>query len=65
LDVNNLSFVVHYEIPDQIEYYTHRSGRTARAGKKGMSLSLVTNKEMKNLEEIAKTLGISLKEYNL
>jgi ATP-dependent RNA helicase DeaD len=59
LDVNNLSFVVHYEIPDQIEYYTHRSGRT------GMSLSLVTNKEMKNLEEIAKTLGISLKEYNL
>jgi ATP-dependent RNA helicase DeaD len=65
LDVNNLSFVVHYEIPDQIEYYTHRSGRTARAGKKGMSLSLISNKELKNLQEIESALKIEIKEYNL
>jgi len=65
LDVENLSYVVHYEIPDQVEYYTHRSGRTARAGKKGMSISLITSKELKNLQEIASTLKIDIKEYNL
>jgi len=35
IDVQDLGFVVHYQLPDQLEYYTHRSGRTARAGKTG------------------------------
>ena len=35
IDVANLTYVVHYQLPDQDEYYTHRSGRTARAGKEG------------------------------
>ncbi|MCX6181202.1 MAG: DEAD/DEAH box helicase [Bacteroidetes bacterium] len=62
IDVEGLSYVVHYQLPDQIEYYTHRSGRTARAGKHGLSLSLVTKDEMKNLRFIEKNLGISILE---
>lgn len=58
IDVDNLAFVVHYQLPDQIDYYTHRSGRTARAGKKGLSLVLVNPKEQKRIYEIEKELGI-------
>ncbi len=62
IDVEGLSYVIHYQLPDQIEYYTHRSGRTARAGKYGLSLSLVMKDEMKNLRFIEKNLGISILE---
>ena len=62
IDVEGLSYVVHYQLPDQVEYYTHRSGRTARAGKNGLSLSLVTKDEMKNMRFIEKNLGISILE---
>ncbi len=58
IDVENLAFVVHYQLPDQIEYYTHRSGRTARAGKRGISISFVTRDEIKFITKIEKTLGI-------
>lgn len=58
IDVENLAFVVHYQLPDQIEYYTHRSGRTARAGKRGISISFVTREEIKFITKIEKTLGI-------
>lgn len=58
IDVDNLAFVVHYQLPDQIEYYTHRSGRTARAGKTGISLVLVNNKEVRKIYELEKELGI-------
>jgi ATP-dependent RNA helicase DeaD len=60
IDVDNLSYVVHYQLPEQIEYYTHRSGRTARAGKKGLSLSFVTNTELPRLKTIESDLGISI-----
>ena len=56
--VDNLAFVVHYQLPDQIEYYTHRSGRTARAGKTGISLVLVNQKELKRIWELEKELKI-------
>src|SRR5690606_24054582 len=46
IDVANLAFVVHYQLPDQTEYYTHRSGRTARAGNTGISLALVNKVEL-------------------
>ena len=59
IDVAELAFVVHYQLPDQEEYYTPRSGRTARAGKRGISLSLVTSAEMKQLRYFEKSLGIS------
>lgn len=58
IDVDNLAFVVHYQLPDQVDYYTHRSGRTARAGKTGISLVLVNNKELTKIWEIEKNLGI-------
>ena len=58
IDVAELSFVAHYQLPDQEEYYTHRSGRTARAGKKGISLSFVTSFELKQLRYFEKSLGI-------
>lgn len=62
IDVADLSFVVHYEMPDKEEYYTHRSGRTARAGKKGVSLCLVNSKELKSVRYFEKALGISFRQ---
>lgn len=59
LDIEGLSFVVHYQLPDKDEYYTHRSGRTARAGKKGISLSLITDYETKQIRFYEKSLHIS------
>lgn len=58
IDVDNLAFVIHYQLPDQIDYYTHRSGRTARAGKTGISLVLVNKKELTKIWEIERQLGI-------
>jgi len=58
IDVDNLAFVVHYQLPDQTEYYTHRSGRTARAGNTGVSLVLVNPKETRKIFELEKELGI-------
>jgi ATP-dependent RNA helicase DeaD len=62
IDIAELSFVVHFQLPDKEEYYTHRSGRTARAGKKGVSLSIVTSFELKQLRYFERALGISLNQ---
>ena len=62
IDVEGLSYVVHYQLPDQEEYYTHRSGRTARAGKRGTSLSIVTTFEMKQIRFFEKNLNISFNQ---
>jgi ATP-dependent RNA helicase DeaD len=58
IDVENLAFVVHYQLPDQTGYYTHRSGRTARAGKTGVSLVLINSKEVRKIYKLEKELGI-------
>ena len=58
IDIKALSFVVHYQLPDKEEYYTHRSGRTARAGTDGISLALVTSPEIKQIRYFEKALGI-------
>lgn len=63
IDVAGLSFVIHHQLPDQLEYYTHRSGRTARAGKKGMSLALVHPKEKWKLPQIEKELHVTFREF--
>lgn len=63
IDVADLSFVIHHQLPDQLEYYTHRSGRTARAGKKGMSLALVHPKEKWKLPQLEKALHVNFREY--
>lgn len=62
IDVEDLSFVIHYEMPDQEAYYTHRSGRTARAGKEGLSLALVTTKELRTLRKYEKSLELAMIE---
>lgn len=62
IDVENLAYVVHYQLPDQIEYYTHRSGRTARAGKRGISLCFVIPAEVKRVRMIEQELNISFRK---
>ncbi|MFC2109239.1 DEAD/DEAH box helicase [Bacteroidota bacterium] len=65
IDVKDLAFVVHYQLPEQLEYYTHRSGRTARAGKKGKSIALVTSTELGRLREIERDLEIKAEQVYL
>ena len=59
IDIADLTYVVHYQLPDQDEYYTHRSGRTARAGKEGLSLVLANSYEMRKVRNYEKNLKIS------
>jgi ATP-dependent RNA helicase DeaD len=54
IDVNNISHVINYELPDDVEVYTHRSGRTGRAGKSGISLSIIHSRETFKLRTIEK-----------
>ncbi len=62
IDVSDLSYVFHYALPDNYEYYTHRSGRTGRAGKKGVSLSLVTAHEKRKLKMLENKLKIEFEK---
>ena len=62
IDIADLSFVIHYELPDKDEFYTHRSGRTARGGKKGTSLALVTTGNFDQLKRIEKKLQIRIEK---
>jgi len=64
IDVNNLAFVLHHQLPDQLEYYTHRSGRTARAGKTGFSLAFILPYELEEIHKIQKELGIKFTEIS-
>ena len=57
LDVDDLTHVINYGLPDDIENYTHRSGRTGRAGKKGTSLSIVHSREKQKIRNIEKEIG--------
>lgn len=58
IDVDDLAYVIHYQLPDQPEYYTHRSGRTARAGKRGISIAFISQSELKRINEYTKLLNI-------
>lgn len=60
LDVDNLTHVIHYGLPDDVENYTHRSGRTARAGKKGISIALCHLREKGRLRSIEKLIGVKI-----
>ncbi len=64
IDVKELAFIVNYQLPGKPEYYTHRSGRTGRAGNKGFSLSMITQRELAGLKGIERELGIYLKEIS-
>jgi len=56
IDVNDVTHVINYNLPDEIESYTHRSGRTARAGKTGVSIAIVHSKELHKIREIEKII---------
>ncbi|MEL7148557.1 MAG: DEAD/DEAH box helicase [Bacteroidota bacterium] len=62
IDVHNLAFVVHYQLPDQLDYYTHRSGRTARGGREGLSLCIIEPAELRKLKSIGADLQIHFKK---
>lgn len=57
LDVDDLTHIINYDLPDEIEVYTHRSGRTGRAGKKGISIAIAHLKEKHKLNQIEKQLN--------
>ncbi|SNR32127.1 DEAD/DEAH box helicase [Lutibacter flavus] len=57
LDVTDLTHVINHKLPDQIESYTHRSGRTGRAGKEGISIAIVTAREKGKLRPIERMIG--------
>ncbi|GGG95213.1 DEAD/DEAH box helicase [Parapedobacter pyrenivorans] len=59
IDVNDVTHVINYSLPDELENYTHRSGRTARAGKTGISISLINLKELGKIRQIEKVIGKS------
>lgn len=61
IDVRDLAFVVHFQLPDQIDYYTHRSGRTGRGGKKGMSIAIIEPSELPRIKKIGQELNIHFK----
>ncbi len=56
LDIDNITHVINYNLPDDIENYTHRSGRTARAGRKGESLVLINTCEMMKIKAIERQM---------
>ena len=62
IDVADLSFVIHHQLPEQMEYYTHRSGRTARAGKKGVSITLIEPRERAKITRLSNELGLTFSE---
>lgn len=57
IDVNDVTHVINFSLPDEIENYTHRSGRTARAGKTGISISLINVKEQSKIRQLEKVIG--------
>ena len=58
LDVDDITHVINYNLPDESERYTHRSGRTARAGKSGDSLVLVNTREARRIPELERRTGV-------
>ena len=63
IDVKEVSYVVNYHLPDTYEAYVHRSGRTARAGAKGLSLTILQQEEVEDIPEFEQELGITFNEF--
>ncbi len=65
IDVTGITHVINYELPDETEVYTHRSGRTGRAGRSGVSVSIVTPKEVYRLRQIEKLLNARVHKMDI
>lgn len=65
IDVVDLTHIINYNLPDDIEYYTHRSGRTGRAGKSGISIVIVNIKEVFRIGQIEKQIGKKFQQVKI
>jgi len=65
IDVNDITHVFHFNIPDDLSFYTHRAGRTARAGKKGVSMIFAHPRETRLLQQLERRLRIRFSEINI
>ena len=65
IDVDNITHVVNYQLPDEIETYNHRSGRTGRAGKLGTSIVIVTKSELRKISSIERIIKQKFEEKTL
>ena len=65
IDVDDITHVIHYQLPDEIEIYNHRSGRTGRAGKSGISMVILPKSEVKKIKTIEKMIGQPFEQKQL
>ncbi len=62
IDVDDITHVINYQLPDEIETYTHRSGRTGRAGKSGVSMVIITKSELRKISQIERIIKTKFEE---
>ncbi|WP_130735872.1 DEAD/DEAH box helicase [Flavobacterium sp. J27] len=62
IDVDDVTHVINYQLPDEVETYTHRSGRTGRAGKSGTSLVIITKSELRKISQIERIIKTKFEE---
>ncbi|NHN24883.1 DEAD/DEAH box helicase [Flavobacterium jejuense] len=62
IDVDDITHVINYQLPDEVETYTHRSGRTGRAGKSGTSLVIITKSELRKISQIERIIKMKFEE---
>ena len=65
LDVQNLTHIIHYDLPDDMEIYNHRSGRTGRAGKSGMSLAIINMRERSKIRRLEQMIKKKISESHI
>jgi ATP-dependent RNA helicase DeaD len=61
IDVDDITHVIHMNMPDEMDFYTHRSGRTARAGKSGISIAMVTRRGLGRVHQLEKSIKLPFK----
>lgn len=65
IDVDDVTHVINYQLPDEVETYTHRSGRTGRAGKTGTSIVIITKSEFRKIQQIERIIKTKFVEKNI
>ncbi len=65
IDVAGITHVINFELPDDVEVYTHRSGRTGRAGKTGMCLSIITSRELRRIKETEQMIKAKMNRFEI
>ncbi|WP_025739464.1 DEAD/DEAH box helicase [Aquimarina pacifica] len=65
IDVDNVTHVINYQLPDEIETYTHRSGRTGRAGKSGVSMVIVSKSELRKIKSVERIIKKSFEKKEI